>query len=75
MFVCPKGEGVPRGAVTLTATPVSRFASVSLRFGRCGCRLNMALNNWSYSRLRKLCLGPREGDRAWPSSEQLSLLG
>jgi hypothetical protein len=51
MFVCPKGEGVPRGAVTLTATPVSRFASVSLRFGRCGCRLNMALNNWSYSTL------------------------
>ena len=33
------------------------------------------LDNWSYSRLKKLCLGPREGDRAWPSSEQLSLLG
>jgi hypothetical protein len=33
------------------------------------------LNNWSYSRLRKLSLGSREGDGAWPSSEQLSLLG
>ena len=49
----------------MAPTPVSYFASVLLCLGRCGCRLNLALNNGSYSwstievdAYSKLAVGP-----------------
>jgi hypothetical protein len=67
-----RGKGYPGGAVTLPPTPVSRYKRLAspLAGAAAVSELDVALNNWSYSRL-KLLLCIRQSSWAVPHNPVL----